>query len=510
MEPSVAQLQNNAQPILEVSGVSKRFPGVLALDKVKLRLYPAEILAVIGENGAGKSTLMKILGGIISPDTGKILLDGKEAALDSPATATKAGMALIHQELNLAENLTVAENVFLGREFRRGGMLGLTDQGKIYRETGKILRRLAAPFSEKTMVGQLSIGQRQMVEIARALVINSRILILDEPTSSLSRQETMRLFEVLRELRVGGVSIIYVSHRLGEVEEIADRVMVLRDGCNTGELQAGEIDRKQMIKLMVGRDIQQFYHHTNHTSERVVLEVEGLVTRQRLHQQLNFNVRAGEIVGLAGLVGSGRTQLARALFGIDKPVAGTIRIAGKMVKIDCPQDAVAAGMALVPEDRKLQGLVLEMAVGENIVLAAIRQYQILKMIRRRRKRDAANQMIERLHIRTPSPDQQTQYLSGGNQQKVVLSKWLCLKPLVLILDEPTRGVDVLAKEEIYRLMEELTSDGIGVLMISSEMQEVLAVADRVLVMHEGQIAGELTGNQLTEESIMSLATGNRA
>lgn len=494
---------------MEVSGISKRFPGVVALDKVKLKLYPTEILAVIGENGAGKSTLMKILGGIISPDNGSILLNGREAVLVSSAAATRAGIALIHQELNLAENLTVAENVFLGREFRRGGLPGLIDQGRIYRETGKILHRLAAPFSENTLVGQLSIGQRQLVEIARALAINSRILILDEPTSSLSRPETVRLFAVLRELRAAGVSIIYVSHRLGEVEEIADRVLVLRDGCNSGELQAGEINRKQMVKLMVGRDVQQFYHHRNHTTDKVVLEVEGLVTRQG-RQKINFKVRAGEIVGLAGLVGSGRTRLARTLFGIDKPNAGAIRIAGKRVTINCPREAVAAGMALVPEDRKLQGLILEMTVEENIVLAAIRQYQIFKLIHRRRKRAAARQMIDRLRIRTPGPDQQTQYLSGGNQQKVVLSKWLCLKPMVLILDEPTRGVDVLAKEEIYRLMEEMTREGIAVLMISSEMQEVLAVADRVLVMHEGGIAGELAGNQLTEESIMSLATGSRA
>jgi ribose transport system ATP-binding protein len=491
-------------PLLEVRGVSKRFPGVRALAEVNLAVYPGEVLAVIGENGAGKSTLMKILGGVQTPDEGQILLEGRAVQIDSVRKAIELGIALIHQELNLADNLDVGANLFLGREPRR---FGFTDKSAIYRQSAGVLERVGLDCSPKTILGRLSIGRQQLVEIAKALSANARVLIMDEPTSSLSAGESRRLFEVIRDLRQKGVSIVYISHRLGEVRELADRVTVLRDGKNAGELARDEINHDRMVKLMVGRDVSQFYARKQHQPGKVALEVENLRVPGRGAHPLSFVLRSGEIVGIAGLVGAGRTELLRVLFGIDRALGGVVRVAGKTSRIQNPRDAIAAGLALVPEDRKAQGLVLEMAVRENVSLAALRRTHLVGLRKGAAERAMTADAIRRLAIKTPSQEQVVQYLSGGNQQKVVLGKWLALRPRVLLLDEPTRGVDIGAKQEIYRIMEELASQGVAILFVSSEMEEVLGMSDRALVMHEGRLTGEFARGELSEEAVMHLATG---
>lgn len=495
------------KPLLEVCGIRKQFPGVVALDNVALTLYQGETLAVIGENGAGKSTLMKILGGVYQPDTGVIRIEDCPVIIDSVKTAISLGIALIHQELNLSDNLDIAANVFLGREPTRFGFLRLLKHGVLCCETQKLLERLGMDCSPGMIVKDLPIGQQQIVEIAKALSVNARILIMDEPTSSLSITETEQLFRVIRDLRNEGVSIIYISHRLGEVREIADRVVVLRDGKNSGELNRDEITRDRMIKLMVGRDIVQFYHHRKHAAEKSCFEVRNVRFSKKDSSPVSFSIGEGEIVGLAGLVGAGRTELAHTLFGITPPTEGEIFVNGVPVNIQSPRDAIRAGIALVPEDRKLQGLILEWAVKENIVLPGLDHFQRYGIVKNTDVQDTAKEMVDMLNIRTPTLEQEVQFLSGGNQQKVVLAKWLSLKPKALLLDEPTRGIDVVAKEEIYRFMEHLAAAGVGILMISSELQEILGIADRILVMHEGSLTGELCGNDFTEESVMHFATG---
>lgn len=494
-------------PLLEVREVTKRFPGVVALCEVSLTLGRGEVLAVVGENGAGKSTLMKILAGEQQADSGLILLDGKPVAIASVNEATALGIALIHQELNLADNLDVAGNVFLGREMHR---LGIADRNRMAMQTRALLERLGLDCSPEATVSDLPIGKQQMVEIAKALSANARILIMDEPTSSLTETEAERLFAVIADLRTQGVSIIYISHRLREVTRIADRVVVLRDGSNAGELTGTDITHENMVRLMVGRDISQFYGRTSHRTSRPVLQVEGLRLQSMPGPPLSLSVCAGEVVGVAGLVGAGRTELARAIFGIDPVSAGIVRVGDSVLRGHSPFQAIRAGLALVPEDRKSQGLILEMAVRENVTLAGLRRWQRAGLIRTAIEIEFAKRMVRELGIRTPSIEQEAQYLSGGNQQKVVLAKWLVLQPKALVLDEPTRGVDVGAKEEIYRLIERLSASGVATLMISSEMQELIGVCDRVVVMHEGRIAGELQGAAVTEEAIMSLATGGRA
>jgi len=498
-----------SDPVLEVCGVCKYFTGVQALNKVHLKLYKGEILAVIGENGAGKSTLMKVLGGIYSPDHGEILYGGKKVTINSVQTATKLGIALIHQELNLSDNLDIAANVFLGREPCKMGPLRLIDRNQINEDTAKILRRLNVDCSPKTIVRDLPIGQQQMVEIAKALSINACILIMDEPTSSLSKSETVQLFKIMKELKSQGVSIIYISHRLGEVKEVADRVTALRDGCNSGDLSREEIDYDRMVKLMVGRNIQKFYHHMQHLTPNTVLEARDLVIPNNPEHPINLKLNSGEILVLAGLIGAGRTELLQTLFGIDEPIGGTILLNGKPIIIKSPGDAIHAGIGFVPEDRRLNGLILEMAVEANITLAGLKNYQKMKLIRFDQVHSVAKNMIEQLNIRTPSIEQEMQFLSGGNQQKVVLAKWLSLKPRILLLDEPTRGLDIVAKEEIYRLIEKLVSEGVGILMASSEMLEIVGIADRILVMYEGRISGELNREQFNEEAVVNLANGGK-
>lgn len=496
---------------LEAVGVCKEFPGVRALSDVSLRVARGEVLCVVGENGAGKSTLMKILGGALEPDAGTLLIDGQAVQLTGVPHAQRLGIALIHQELNLAHSLDVAANIFLGREPCRSGPLRLVDRS-IYAAAARVLESLGVSISPRSRVGSLSIGQQQLVEIARALSMQSRLLIMDEPTSSLTQRETQRLFAVIADLKARGVSVVYISHRLAEVQAIADRVTVLRDGRNAGELARGEITHEALVRLMVGRDLTQFFPRTHvpRQDRAPLLEVRGLVVSPRQREPISFSILPGEVVAMAGLMGAGRTRLAQALFGIRRVLAGEVRVAGRPLRLKSPRAAIAAGLFLVPEDRRHLGLVLPFSVQRNVSLPSLAGLQRAGLVRAGQERALAQRMVDRLRIRTPHLRQPVALLSGGNQQKVVLAKWLARQARVLILDEPTRGVDVGAKTEIYGLIDALAHEGVAILMISSELEEILGMADRVLVMHEGRLAGELTRAQATEEAIMHLATGGKA
>ena len=493
------------EPLLAVQGVSKNFSGVQALADVDLSLLPGERLAVIGENGAGKSTLMKILAGVLPSDRGRIWLRGRPIEIRSVKEALEHGIALIHQELNLAPNLDLGANIFLGREPRRRLLI---DRNRIRQHSVRYLEMVGLDLPPGRLVSSLSIGQQQLVEIAKALAVDARILIMDEPTSSLSQHETRRLFEVIRDLKDRGVSVIYISHRLGEVQDLADRVEVLRDGENAGALERAEISHDRMVRLMVGRDISQFYHHLDRQPGPPILEVEELCTGAYPSSPLSFHVRGGEIVGVAGLVGAGRTGVLQTLFGINPPLSGGIEVSGKPLRPGRPLEAIRAGIALVPEDRKEQALILDMALRVNLSLVRLRRDQRFGFLDLGKEADLVDQAIQRLSIRCQGSEQPVKYLSGGNQQKVVLGRWLAMDPSVLLLDEPTRGVDVGSKEEIYRQIEQLAARGVAVLFVSSEMEEILGLPDRVLVMHQGSITGELARDELSEERIMELATGS--
>lgn len=497
--------------LLQVRNVRKHFPGVLALDGVSLDLRAGEVLAVVGENGAGKSTLMKIMAGIYQPDGGELLLDGQLVSFKNVGEALRRGISLIHQELNLAENLSVSANLFLGRETTWGRWLGFLDQRHMDREASALLHRLGLDCDPHTRVDQLAPGQRQLVEIAHALALQARVLIMDEPTSSLTQPETDRLFEVVAKLKGEGVAVVYISHRLGEVGRIADRVVVLRDGKNAGELARSEINHANLVKLMVGRDLHQFFQKqhpaTAAESLPVRLEVRDLRYADGPARPVSLELRGGEIVGMAGLVGAGRTELAEAIFGIRPVVAGEVRLDGQRIRIRHPQEGIAAGLLLIPEDRHYHGLVLEESIQHNIGLPNLDQLSFLRLVSVSRETALATRICERLKVRTPSIRQTVGVLSGGNQQKVVLGKWLARQPRVLIFDEPTRGIDVGAKSEIYALMDQLAGSGVAILMISSDLEEVLGMSDRVLVMHQGRLAGDLPRERLSEEAIMHLATG---
>ena len=495
-------------PLLEARDISKSFPGVKALQDVSLHVRPGEVLALVGENGAGKSTLMKILAGVYTPDAGEVRVDGEPVAFTSVKQAERRGITLIHQELNLADHLDVAANVYLGREPTLLGLL----RPRIYADAEQITRKLGLVCSPRTRVVDLTVGQQQLVEIARALSLRSRLLILDEPTSSLTASETDRLFQVLRQLRQEGLSMVYISHRMKEVEALADRVTVLRDGKNAGELSREEISHDAIVRLMVGRDLTQFYERhpvAVSAKQTPVLEVRDL--RWLPHQRpISFRLHRGEIVGMAGLIGSGRTELAETIFGIRRRAGGSILIDGQPVEVRRPAQAIDAGIFLIPEDRRHQGLILADSVKRNVSLPSLDRLSLFGLVQGNRERELAEGLADRLKVRTPSVEQPVGLLSGGNQQKVVLAKWLALSGRVLIFDEPTRGVDVGAKKEIYALMDELARRGLAILMISSDLEEVLGVSDRVLVMHEGELAGEVPRDRLSEVAVMNLATGQKA
>jgi|CXWL01.1.fsa_nt_gi ribose transport system ATP-binding protein len=492
-------------PILEMRQISKRFPGVTALDSVDLVVYPGEVVALAGENGAGKSTLMKILGGVYQPDGGTISVNGEETAIRSVADATAKHIGFVHQELNVLDNLTVAENVFLGREPRNFGFL--IDRKKLNSDTEIYLKRLGLDVFAKKPLRELSIAQQQMVEIAKALSLNARILIMDEPTSSLTLTETDRLLEVIKELRLQGVSIIYISHRLGEIKQIADRVVILRDGKNAGTLENDEISHDSIVKLMVGRDIDRLHKHSAGKETQPFATINGLRTQRYPASSVSFDVRKGEILGFAGLVGAGRSETAQAIFGVDACHAVRVSLDGQLVDIASARDAITNGIYLVPEDRRLAGLIIDIPIRENITLPALERYSSRWLVSKTRESTKAAEMCEKLKVKAPSAETNAANLSGGNQQKVVLAKWLSLDPRLLIFDEPTRGIDVGAKAEIYELMRELAANGVAIMMISSDMEEILGESDRIAVMHEGRITGIIDRNEATEETIMKLAVG---
>ena len=500
---------SDPQPILEALNIHKRFPGVHALDDVSLTVYPGEVLALVGENGAGKSTLMKILAGALSPDDGTIRIDGRDVTLAGPRDAQDLGIGIIYQELSLVDALSVGENIFLGDLPTRAGMRWRTDWPQLWRHTAALLDRVGARVRPQTPVRNLSVAQKQMVEIARSLHRNVRVLILDEPTSSLTGQETATLFDIISGLRAQGVGIIYISHRLEEVFAIAQRVAVLRDGRLVGTLPIAEATHDRLVRMMVGRDLSHLFAQAQAATGPVRLEVRGL-RRGGLLEDVSFQLRPGEVVGLAGLVGSGRTELARCVFGADPFDAGEILLDGRPVSIRSPRDAVRLGIGLVPEDRKLQALILGMAVRENVTLPVLDRLGSRLFPSRGRERALVGRFIESLRIRTPSMEQRVAALSGGNQQKVVIARWLATNPKVLILDEPTRGIDVGAKAEVHGLIARLAEQGVAILMISSELPEILGMSNRILVMREGRMVADIPRSEATEERIMAAATGQAA
>jgi len=491
--------------MLEMSGISKGFPGVAALDSVRFSVGEGELVALIGENGAGKSTLMKILAGIYRPDSGTIHLHGRPVLIRSPKESTQLGIGIIHQELEVIDTLDVAGNIFLGREPTWAGPLRLVNRKAINSEAERFLARVGLKVSPEVPLHTLSAAQKQLVEIARALSQQARLLIMDEPTSSLTLGETERLMQVVTDLRASGVSIVYISHRLDEIERLADRVVVLRDGRNAGELTRSEISRDRMVQLMVGRDLKNFYAGTAAARRRVCLELRDIRTPRYPAHTVSFAIHSGEILGLAGLIGAGRSELAGSIFGIERPVSGHVLLDGETVKIHVPQDAIRRGIYLVPEDRRNSGLLTGMTVRENITLPNLEHFSSSGLIRFRDEAAAAQASSENLKIKTPSVETPAASLSGGNQQKIVLAKWLALKPRVILFDEPTRGIDVGAKAEIYYLMRQLAADGVAILMISSDMEEILGNSDRVAVMHEGRVTGILERSDCTQEAIMRLA-----
>jgi ribose transport system ATP-binding protein len=492
---------------LRLSGIRKSYPGVVALSDFDIEVRPGEVIGLVGENGAGKSTLMKILGGVTTPDRGTIEIDGAPYEGLTVGGSMRAGIAFVHQELNLFDNLDVAANVYIGREPRRAGVLQLIDTQKLNQTVQPYLDRLGASFSPTTQVSRLSLAQQQMVEIAKALSFNARLVILDEPTSSLPLAETEKLLEVIASLKTHGISVIFVSHRLNEIVAACDRVVVLRDGRLVGTLERGEISHDNMVRLMVGRALKVAYAAPAAPPGKVVLSAQNVRTPTYPDREVSLDVHAGEILGLAGLVGAGRTELARILFGVDRPHGGTMLLEGQQLHMTSSADAVKAGVFLVPEDRKGAGLLLDFSITENVTLPNLPAYARNNLVTRDAEKTRAEQSRRELDIRAPDVDARTGSLSGGNQQKVVLAKWLAMAPKVMIFDEPTRGIDIGAKSEIYRLMRQLSDNGVAVLMISSDMEEVIGVSDRVAVMHEGRISGILDRAQFSEENILRLAVG---
>ena len=496
-----------SETLLELRSVTKTYPGVTALDDVSVSLGRGEILGLIGENGAGKSTLMKILGGIVAPTRGEIVLDGVARDRLTVPAATAAGIAFVHQELNLFENLSVAANVYIGREPRFGGPLRLIDTRALNEKVAPLLRRLGLEIHPSDPLSGLSIAQCQMVEIAKALSLDARVIIMDEPTSSLTLKETDRLLEVMAALREEGVSIIYISHRLDEVRTCADRVVALRDGRRVGELTGDGITHDAMIRLMIGRDLKAVYIPPKTAPRESGVVIDRLVTPAHPGKEISFEFRRGEIVGLAGLIGSGRTELAHAIFGVEPATSGRVLLDGEPVGARVAGDAIAKGVYLVPEDRKHAGLLLDLPIDQNITLADLWRYSRRGIPDRAAETRAAEAQCASLSIKTPSTATHAVNLSGGNQQKVVLGKWLSMRPNAVIFDEPTRGIDVGAKSEIYAIMRGLADAGVAILMISSDMEEVIGVSDRIAVMHEGRISGFLERPDFTEHNVMLLAVG---
>jgi inositol transport system ATP-binding protein len=495
----------NGEYILEMKGICKEFPGVKALDNVQLRVKKGTIHALMGENGAGKSTLMKILNGIYLPDAGVIRFKGKEVKVNSPHDAIVMGISMIHQELSPIPHMTIAENIFLGRE-PSIGRTGLVKDREMEYNTTKLLEELEINLNPKTRMRDLSIANMQMVEIAKAISYNSELIIMDEPTSAISEKEVEHLFKIMRSLKERGVSIIYISHKLDEIFKIADEVTVLRDGEYVGTEPIESITKEKLIEMMVGRELKHMFPKEQAEIGEVILEVKNFTKKGKFYD-VNFKVRRGEILGISGLMGAGRTEVVESIFGVTRPDSGEVFIKGEKVAINSPADAIKNGMGLITEDRKLTGLFLPLSVKDNMIMASVNNYVDGLFVKDRKANSACETQRERLRIKTPSLDQIVKFLSGGNQQKVLIARWLLTYPDILILDEPTRGIDVGAKAEIHRLMSKLAGEGKAVIMISSELPEILGMSDRIVVMHEGRITGELSREEATQDRIMMYATG---
>jgi ABC-type sugar transport system ATPase subunit len=491
-------------PLLSMRGIEKSYPGVRALRGVDLDLHAGEVLALVGENGAGKSTLIKVLAGAVMPDAGHVLIDGREVRHAGPLAARRAGVAVIYQEFNLVPSLTAAENLFLGQELARAGFVR---RGEERRRAAELFRRVGVPIDPDAPCRELSVAQQQVVEIARALSHDARIVVMDEPSATLTPQEVERLFAIIADLKRRGIGVVYISHRLDEVFSVADRVLVLRDGEAIGCKPVREVTRDGLIGLMVGRRLEEEFPKRRVTVGPPRLVVRGLRRGAKV-RGVSFEVRRGEVVGLTGLVGAGRTETARLLFGADRAEAGTIELDGRALHLRGPRDAIRAGICLLTEDRKSQGLVLPQSVRENFALPNLKRLSALGFVRQRAERTALAEHVRRLRIKVAGVEQPARNLSGGNQQKVVLAKWLERHCEVLIFDEPTRGIDVGAKVEIYSIINDLAAAGKAILMISSELPEVLGMSDRILVMHEGRLTGEITDVQnATQEQVLRLAVG---
>ncbi|MHB1170903.1 MAG: sugar ABC transporter ATP-binding protein [Lacisediminihabitans sp.] len=494
-------------PLIAMRGIVKRYPGVTALRDVSLAVEPGEVMALVGENGAGKSTLLKILAGAERADEGVIEVSGRVVQIQSPRESQARGIAVIYQELNLANDLSVAENIYVGREPKT--RWGTVDFRSMERGAAELLSGLGIEVSPNEIVGNLNIALRQMVEIAKALLVDARVVVMDEPTSSLTEEEVETLFDLVRQLRAKGVSVVYVSHRMREIFEIADRVTVMRDGSVVGVREVKSITPNDVVQMMVGRELQDLYGVRVASVDWTAvpaLEVRGLSSGTMLHD-VSFSVRPGEILALAGLIGAGRSETAMTVFGVAKRSAGEILINGEPLALRTPRDAMAAGIGFVPEDRKLQGLFLGLSVRENMSSASLRSISRLSFLSQRRDRELARLYANQLGLRQSAIEMAVGTLSGGNQQKVVLARWLARRPKILILDEPTRGVDVGANAEIYRLIRTIAGEGVAVLVISSELTEVLGIADRVLVMREGRGVGELDAADASEKRVIAMATG---
>ncbi len=500
----------NDNIVLQAKGISKRFGGIKALDNVSLDIYKGQVNAIVGENGAGKSTLMKVLTGIYQDYDGQIILDGHKITFINPKEGQNNGITIIHQELNLIPYLSVAENVFLGREFIN--RFGLIDYKKMYSETKKLLKRLDLNINPRIQVSSLKIGQQQIIEIAHALSLDARIVIMDEPTSAISDHEIKVLFDLIRSLKAQGVAIVYITHKLDELFEIADSVTVLRDGKLIGSSSIDDVTHDDIVRMMVGRDIKDFFIKSNVTKSEEVFSVRDMCLAHARRQDdyvvnhVSFTVKAGEVLGLFGLMGAGRTELLETIFGLHpKRSSGSIFIDGREVKVNSPSEAINFGIGFITEDRKLEGLVSLMTVAASISLASIEQTERFGFLSATLETRLAQDYVERLRIKTPSVQQIVENLSGGNQQKVIIAKWLATNPRILLLDEPTRGIDVNAKNEIYRLISELTQEGLAIVMVSSELPEIMAIADRIIVLSEGKQTTEFSHLQATEELIMKAA-----
>jgi ABC-type sugar transport system ATPase subunit len=490
--------------LLEMKGIGKSFPGVKALEGVNLAIREGQVHALLGENGAGKSTLIKILSGAYTRDEGEILFDGQPTHIRTPADAEALGISTIYQEFNLTPNMTIAENIFLGHLPTKGGRI---DWGTVKSRSRELLDSLDVKLSVDTLTGTLSVAQQQMVEIAKALNRNTRILVMDEPSAVLSEKDIEGLFAVVRRLQASGIGIIYISHRLKEIFELADEVTVLKDGRYVATKAVTDVDMDDLVKLMIGRDLEDVYPTPSHTPGEVVLSVSHLA-QAHLAKDVSFELRAGEIVGFAGITGSGRTEVARVLFGADRPTAGEMTLFGKPYQPKSPRDAISHGVALVTEDRKRQGLLLKLQVYFNTTVSGLDRLTTYGVLRLKDEQTLVKKWIQNLRIKTPSPEFMVVNMSGGNQQKVILARWLSLGIKVFILDEPTRGIDVGSKAEIYQIMSDLAAEGVAIVMISSELPEVLGMSDRVMVMREGRIVKELDRAHASEELVMQYAVGH--